>query len=501
MKDIAYPWQANATNVFRYIIAVQSIISLAIGFFTDQLILSTIITLLIASFPIITSLKDPSGKITRYAMGIGVQLLTILHIQLSFGMTELHFEIFVVLAFLSFYRDWVTIALSVGVVAVHHIGFFILQSQDMPFYAYEDGKLSFYILLIHAAFAVAEGVVLIALSRSAHDEAVSAFVIEDAIERVLKDERIIDLTVDVPHNNNTKISAFVELMGALTRSIEKAKDASIVLDRLSSKTNEEAETLDDSVDTNLDEIKQIKTTLSQFKNSTDSLSEQVEASNSRAGHVTIKLSEAVERINDSSEEVDDLADVLDELSGDLTMLAEKCGEIESVMNAIKAIADQTNLLALNAAIESARAGEHGRGFSVVADEVRNLSQKTAANADSITALSNKLISVSNSAVERMSSCIRKASRSNKRTEESTKLINEINQAILDLADNINEVSSATLQQKAATKDIIDSTSSIEAMSMTQRDSVKNTSKSIRGLRKSIAALAADLSQFLTAKSD
>lgn len=500
MKDIAYPWQVNATNVFRYIIAVQSIISLAIGFFTDQLMLSAIITLLIASFPIITSLKDPGGKITRYAMGIGVQLLTILHIQLSFGMTELHFEIFVVLAFLSFYRDWVTIALSVGVVAIHHIGFFILQSQDMPFYAYEDGKLSFYILLIHAAFAVAEGVVLIALSRTAHDEAVSAFAIEDAIERVLKDERNIDLTVDIPHNN-TKISAFVELMGALTRSIEKAKDASIVLDRLSSKTNEEAETLDDSVDTNLDEIKQIKTTLSQFKDSTDTLSEQVEASNIRAGHVTSKLSEAVERINDSSEEVDDLADVLDELSDDLTMLAEKCGEIESVMNAIKAIADQTNLLALNAAIESARAGEHGRGFSVVADEVRNLSQKTAANADSITELSNKLISVSNGAVERMSSCIRKASRSNKRTEESTKLTNEINQAILDLADNINEVSSATLRQKAATKDIIDSTSSIEAMSMTQRNSVKNTSKSIRGLRKSIAALAADLSQFLTAKSD
>lgn len=211
-----YPWILEGHKIFRVVILIQLVISFVIGFVTGDIITAVVLGIPIAVVPLYFSLQQPHAVVSKHAVAIGIQLLTALHIHQTFGLIEMHFEIFVTLAFLSYFRDWKVIATATAVVAVHHISFYILATQGAPVFIFQEGDLTFPILLMHAAFALAEGGLLMYMAKQAHQEGAGAAELRIAIENMQKTEGQIDLSVSFEREN--------EILRPFGELIDQVKD-------------------------------------------------------------------------------------------------------------------------------------------------------------------------------------------------------------------------------------------------------------------------------------
>ncbi|WP_345866985.1 methyl-accepting chemotaxis protein [Shewanella algae] len=143
-------------------------------------------------------------------------------------------------------------------------------------------------------------------------------------------------------------------------------------------------------------------------------------------------------INQLSQDVAQVGEVIESL-------ATHTKSIGSILDVIRAISEQTNLLALNAAIEAARAGEAGRGFAVVADEVRNLASRTAASTDEVQVMIDKLQAEAARAVSAMEL-------SRNRSHEGVQAVDEASQALSGISGQIAQISDMNIQVAAATEE-------------------------------------------------
>ncbi len=155
----------------------------------------------------------------------------------------------------------------------------------------------------------------------------------------------------------------------------------------------------------------------------------------------------------TSDAVSLLAGDVDLTTAALVALQEDAVAIEQVLAVIQGFAEQTNLLALNAAIEAARAGEAGRGFAVVADEVRNLAGHTAKSAEQIKSITDKLNRATNAAVTRMQSQKSTTQVTVAAARQALESIDEVQKAIGQIYEMNTQIASATEQQSAVTNHI------------------------------------------------
>ena len=150
------------------------------------------------------------------------------------------------------------------------------------------------------------------------------------------------------------------------------------------------------------------------------------------------VTQARETISQLSSDVEALGEVIESL-------ATHTKSIDSVLDVIRAVSEQTNLLALNAAIEAARAGEAGRGFAVVADEVRNLASRTASSTNEVQAMIDKLQSEANRAVGAMA-------QSRSSSLEGVAAVDEASQSLITISEGIAIISDMNIQVAAATEE-------------------------------------------------
>ncbi len=185
-----------------------------------------------------------------------------------------------------------------------------------------------------------------------------------------------------------------------------------------------------------------------------------------AAHATLKANEATNQgkqfVFETIDKIDTLASNINHAGDTVDQLNCEVDKISSVLEVITSIADQTNLLALNAAIEAARAGEHGRGFAVVADEVRNLAKKTQESTKEINAMIVTLQQGAKSSVDVMKNSQKDAQESVDMIGQAGEMLENINTAIEQISDQNNQVATATEQQSAVAKEISVNTENLKA---------------------------------------
>jgi len=199
-------------------------------------------------------------------------------------------------------------------------------------------------------------------------------------------------------------------------------------------------------------------------------------------------SQGGEIVQDAATEMSKIADSVNQSSQFIQRLGEHSNQISAIVNVIKEIADQTNLLALNAAIEAARAGEQGRGFAVVADEVRKLAERTARSTEEITAMIGSIQSGTQHAVASMQE-------GRARVTEGVAMANRAGDSMSQIRDGadrvisaVSDISSALREQSAASSQVAQQVEIIARM--TEENSV--AANEIAGEAQQLESLAGAL---------
>ena len=200
-------------------------------------------------------------------------------------------------------------------------------------------------------------------------------------------------------------------------------------------------------------------------------------------------------VRQMTEEMAAISRQVGDSSGRITELVVRTQEIGGITREIAEIADQTNLLALNAAIEAARAGEQGRGFAVVADEVRKLAERTAQATGRITGMIRNIQTDTAAVVDSMHSVAPQVARGVEIAGEAGRALEAIRHESGLTLDNLRDVSHSTAEQKGATEDIARSVEQIAQMVDSMAASVNSANASVAALEQLSAVLRQSVQRF------
>lgn len=365
---------------------------------------------------------------------------------------DMHMYFFASLAILAAWCDWRPIVIGAAITAVHHLSFNFL----LPFAVFPEG-MSIARVLVHAVILIAQTAALVFLTH--------------ALEAALRASK---LAVDDARDAQSKADALsADLNVSAQEERDRRERSAAVIDQLQERASEVVSTLRD--------------TAQQLGGAAQSVTGKTQSSKALATEITTDAGQAADRIASVAATTVELDQSIAEISNRLNAsrehsqagaqsaeeamvtvrsLVERADAIHRVIELISDIAEQTNLLALNATIEAARAGEAGRGFAVVASEVKSLAEQTGKATEEISGQIAGIQDASSGAADGLSGI--------------HGVIGEINETLADLASVVS-------QQSAATNEIA---SSMDGAS----DNAKGVSGELCGVVSAVEAIEQEMGQ-------
>ncbi|MBE0482130.1 MAG: methyl-accepting chemotaxis protein [Bacterioplanes sp.] len=256
-------------------------------------------------------------------------------------------------------------------------------------------------------------------------------------------------------------NTFVESIHTL---VSQSKQSSVELDNLSQQASQNAEMNNDAVHIQQQEISQVAVAVNELSSTASEVATNASDTAQAANRAHDEGTKGMDVAGENKRRMTGLTDEIDRATHVINELDEQAQQITSILATIQGIAEQTNLLALNAAIEAARAGEQGRGFAVVADEVRTLSQRTHTATGEIQDMIDGLKKHSQNAVSIMSNSKKLTAETAESADEVTVSLNAIASALTDISDRSNNIANASREQHAATEEISRIATAIQAAS-------------------------------------
>ncbi len=448
----------------------------------------------IVALPVLLASLRPGWSGTRYTIAGCQMLISALLIHLTGGRIETHFHVFGSLAFLCFYRDWTVYIPATLVVAVDHTlrGLFFPQSV----YGVLDPQLAR--TVEHAWWVVFEVSFLVyhcmrsnlemrVMARSRANLELASLNIETTVAQrtgeLEASQEQLRSTVSTLQTIMQQVQlAGIQVTGGTTAIGATAKQQQASIAQQAAAASEIMATSREISAT----AKELVNTMGQVANSAEETAVLARGGNDALRQMQSRMGTMVEASGN--------------IVSKLAVLSEKASNINSVVTTITKVADQTNLLSLNAAIEAEKAGEYGRGFGVVATEIRRLADQTAVATLDIERMVSEMQSAVNAGVMGMDKFRDDVRQSDDAVQLVVQQLGRITERVQEMSQRFDQVNAGMKSQAQGAGQITDSIGQLSEAAQQNAASVREFGEVVRELEEATRKLQSTVTAYRTVES-